>query len=109
MTFELKPTITFFTTNDAPFGAEQQDQDPYFELEGHITRNLNSALWVSFDANYQYGSETTTNGVSDNNTRMNLQLGATVGVSLSSSIQMRFPTPKPLPTTSSDWRARGLV
>ena len=62
MTFELKPTITFFTTNDAPFGAEQQDQDPYFELEGHITRNLNSALWVSFDANYQYGSETTTNG-----------------------------------------------
>jgi hypothetical protein len=90
MTFELKPAITFFTTNDAPFGAERQTQDPYFELEGHITRNLNSALWVSADANFQYGSETATNGISDNNTRMNVQMGATVGASLSSSIQLRL-------------------
>ncbi len=89
-TFELKPTVTFYTTNDAPFGADWQTQDPLIELEGHITRNLNSTLWVSADAIYQYGSETSTNGVSDDNTRMNLNMGVTIGANLSPTMQLRL-------------------
>jgi hypothetical protein len=88
-TFELKPTLTFYTANDEPYGADRQTQDPLFELEGHVTRNLSSTFWLSGDAIYQYGARTFTNGISDNNARMNLNLGATVGISLSPSIQFR--------------------
>jgi hypothetical protein len=88
-TFELKPTATFYTANDEPYGADRQTQDPLFELEGHITHSLTSKFWLSFDAIYQYGSETSTDGVSDGNKRMNLNIGATAGVSLNQSTQLR--------------------
>ncbi len=82
--------LRFFTTNESPFGADEQTQDPFIELEGHITRNLNSALWVSADMIYQYGSETATDGISDNNRRMNLNGGATVAFNLTPSFQARL-------------------
>ena len=88
-TFELKPTLTFYTANDDPYGADRQTQDPLLELEGHITRNLNSKFWVSADTMYQYGSGTSTNGADDDNTRMNLNGGATVGASINASMQLR--------------------
>ena len=88
-TFELKPTLTFYTANDEPYGADRQTQDPLFELEGHVTRNLNSRFWLAADAIYQYGSGTSTNGAGDDNTRINLNIGATVGASLNASMQLR--------------------
>jgi hypothetical protein len=88
-TFELKPTLTFYTANDDPYGADRQTQDPLFELEGHVTRNLNSKFWVAADAMYQYGSGTSTDGAGDDNTRMNLNIGATVGASINASMQLR--------------------
>lgn len=88
-TFELRPTLTFYTDNKSPFGARRQSQDPFFELEAHLTRNLNDKLWIAADAIYQYGSETATNGASDDNTRMNVNLGATVGFNISPTVQVR--------------------
>jgi len=88
-TFELKPTMTFYTANDAPYGADRQAQDPLFELEGHVTRNLNGKFWIAADAMYQHGSGTSTDGVGDGNTRMNLNVGATVGASINASMQLR--------------------
>jgi|688.fasta_scaffold137087_3 hypothetical protein len=89
-TFELMPSVTFFTVNDAPFGAQRQTQEPLFQLEGHITRNLNSKVWVSADAIYAYGALGSTNGVSDNNTRMNVNLAGTLGVNLNPAVQLRL-------------------
>jgi hypothetical protein len=74
MTFELTLSLTFFTTNNAPYGAQWQTQDPLFQLEGRITRNLNSAVWISIDGNYVYGARTFTNGVDDANARMSVAL-----------------------------------
>jgi hypothetical protein len=89
-TFELTPAVTFFTPNESPFGANRQTQDPLFQVEAHITRNLNSKVWVSADLGYFYGAEGTTDGVSDDNARMNVNLGGTVGVSINASMQMQL-------------------
>jgi hypothetical protein len=88
-TFELKPTLTFYTANDDPYGAERQTQDPFLELEGHVTRNLNGKFWIAADAIYQYGSGTSTDGSDDDNTRMNFNIGATAAASLNPSMQLR--------------------
>jgi hypothetical protein len=89
-TFELVPAVTFFTANNDPYGAQKQTQKPLFQLEAHVTRNLSSKVWIAADAGYTYGAEGSTNGLSDNNTRMNFNLGGTLGVSLSQSVQLQL-------------------
>jgi len=81
--FELTPSITFFTKNDAPFNAGSRSQDPLGKLEGHVTRNLGRRLWVSADAFYAYGGETITDSVRDDNSQHWLGVGATAGFTLS--------------------------
>jgi hypothetical protein len=86
MSFELTPSITFFTNNNAPHDAGTRSQDPLGKLEGHVTRNLGRRLWVSADAFYSYGGETVTDQVRDNNAQRYLGLGATAGYALSDGL-----------------------
>ena len=53
--FELLPSVTFYGTNHQPYRASESTQAPVYQLEGHITRNLNSRLWVSLDGLFSYG------------------------------------------------------
>ena len=55
---ELTPSVMFFTTNNDPQNAATLEQNPLAKLEGHVTRNFGSALWVSLDALYGRGGET---------------------------------------------------
>jgi hypothetical protein len=89
-TFELVPALTFFTANHDPYSAEKQTQKPLFQLEAHVTRSLGSKVWIAADAVYSYGAEGSTNGVSDDNARMNFNLAGTVGVSLSPAVQLQL-------------------
>jgi hypothetical protein len=84
--FELTPSITFFTKNDAPHGASSRSQDPLGKLEGHVTRNLGRRWWVSADAFYAYGGETVTDQVRDNNAQRWVGLGATAGFVMNDSL-----------------------
>ena len=79
MTFELQPSVTVFTENNHPFGAERMQQAPLYHIEAHITRNLDQTWWVSADTVYFAGGATSTNGVSNHNNEQSLALGASVG------------------------------
>jgi hypothetical protein len=81
-TFELVPSITFFTDNDETDGSASVGQAPLFRLEGHATHNLNPRLWVSLDGLYNYGAATTTDGVDDDNPQASLALGGTAAVTV---------------------------
>jgi hypothetical protein len=77
-TFELLPSVIVYGDNNDPFGpATSTGQDPLWLVEAHITRNLSRAFWVSLDAVYMYGGETSTNGVANNDTQRSLGMGAT--------------------------------
>lgn len=88
-TFEVLPSVTFFTGNNDAFGGGRLEQDPIFTVEAHITQNVNKALWVSIDSLYTYGGETKTNGVSGGNNQSAFSLGGSIGVNLSSSLQLK--------------------
>ncbi len=91
-TIELLPSVAFFSDNKDPFGASKTGQDPLFRLEGHLTRNLHRAVWVSLDMLYVYGGETTTNGRDDNNGQRALELGGSANLTFSPrfSIKMSY-------------------
>lgn len=88
-TIELVPSVAFFTANDDPFGARTTGQHPLYRLEGHVTRNLHRAVWVSLDALYVYGGETITDGRDDDNTQRAFELGGTVNVSFSAQASVK--------------------
>ena len=76
---EVVPSLTFFSTNSDVAGtAVERTQDMLFLTEAHLTHNLTPRLWVGGDLRYQYGGETTTDGIKDDN-RANA-LGGGVGV-----------------------------
>jgi hypothetical protein len=60
------------------------------QLEGHITRNLTHALWVSLDALFMDGGETTTDGVSDHNRQRSAGVGASLSVALGERTALLF-------------------
>ena len=73
-----------FTTNDdyRVGGASSLSQNPLFIVEGHASRNLAPALWVSADAYYNLGGETSIDGVGQHNAANTLRLGLGMGLSV---------------------------
>jgi hypothetical protein len=66
-TLEVLPSLTFYATNEHPFGAESSAKDVLFTVEAHLTHNLGPRVWVSADMLYRLGGETITDGVPDHN------------------------------------------
>jgi hypothetical protein len=60
---EVLPAVTFYSPNDAPFGAGVRTQAPMFSVEAHLTHNLTRRIWVSADLLYRNGGESRTDGV----------------------------------------------
>lgn len=80
---ELHPDVHIFGDNDDPFRANRRSQDELYVLESHLSQNFTPKLWASLDLRYQYGGETTTDGVSDENRMDQWGGGATVGYTFS--------------------------
>jgi hypothetical protein len=85
-TFELIPSVTWYGVNDEPRRGTRSSEAPLLQLEGHITRNVNPALWASLDAIFLRGAETTTDGVSDKNEQRSFSLGISASVAVSDTV-----------------------
>jgi hypothetical protein len=82
-TIEIVPSVVFYTTNTAPFRADRTTQSALWRIEGHLTHNFNRAIWGSIDLTGNTGGETTTDGVSGDNSKSWMGAGVTAGVNLS--------------------------
>ena len=57
-------------------GVSRLIQRPLGLIEGHASRNFTPALWMSADAYYHAGGETSIDGVNQRNAANTLRLGA---------------------------------
>ncbi len=71
-----------FTANDdyRVGGASRLTQKPLLIIEGHASRNLTRRLWVSADAYYHAGGETSIDGTGQDNAANTLRLGVGMGL-----------------------------
>jgi hypothetical protein len=99
-TFEVLPSVTFYGANRQPYRAKETTQAPIVQLEGHITRNLNSRIWISLDGLFSYGGETTTDGVKDGNQQRAFGLGATASLALGSQAEVQLSYGVPVSTNN---------
>ena len=54
-------------------GAQTLSQKPILRLEEHLSRNVTDALWLSADAYYNLGGETSIDGIDQDNMANTLQ------------------------------------
>ncbi len=74
--------IEFFTDNDRYRGVSTLSQNPLATVEAHYSRNLTRALWLSADAYYSYGGETSVNSIGRDDTQSTLKLGVSGSLNL---------------------------
>jgi hypothetical protein len=55
-------------------------QNPIFRVEEHLSHNLTDALWLSADAYYNVGGETSIDGTGQDNMANTLRVGAGLGL-----------------------------
>ena len=78
--WESANTFSLFTENADVFGgADTRSQDPLFVSENHLTQAFSRKTWASVDLRWQYGGETQTDGVADDNHTNILGGGVTLG------------------------------
>jgi hypothetical protein len=86
--FDAYGAAWFFTTNPEFFsrnpyfrGTQTQSESPVAAFEGHLSYDFKPRLWVSLDANFWHGGETSLNGVSNSLTvQRNSRIGATAAI-----------------------------
>lgn len=87
---EVLPSIIFFGDNDDPFGnAGETSQEHLFTLETHYTRNFGRSFWASLDAFYEYGGETRSDGVSNDDKQESFSLGASANFVLPNGMNVQ--------------------
>ena len=64
---EIHPNVYFYTNNDEPYRADTRSQSALYVVESHLTHNFTPKFWAGVDLRYQYGGETTTDHVKDDN------------------------------------------
>ena len=72
-----------FLTDNNDFrvgGAQTLSQNPIFRMEEHVSHNLTDALWLSADAYYNVGGETSIDGISQDNMANTLRVGVGMGL-----------------------------
>ena len=89
-TFEIEPSVQVFGDNDRPFGGPTVTSEaPLFGLESHVTHSFSHTVWASLDESAEFGGETSANGVGNNDAQQAVSLGATLGLVLSQSVDLR--------------------
>jgi hypothetical protein len=86
-TIEALPALWWFAANTNYMGGKTLTTDLLFQLDGHVTRDLTSSLWVSLDVLWYLGGTTTVDGITGDKLN-NVGIGATAGYQITENLQL---------------------
>jgi hypothetical protein len=81
-TMEVAGGVWMFTANKNFFGGSRREQKPLLSFQGDLIYTLRPRMWVSINATYLTGGQTTINGVVNADRRRNSRVGATLSLPL---------------------------
>jgi hypothetical protein len=109
-TFELAPSVTFFTDNTDFFGGNNFAQAPFYAVQGHILYTFQSGAWFALDGVYFSGGRTSLNGVKSDNEQRNTRAGFTVALPIDRQNSLKLSASTGITTrTGSDFTAVGVA
>jgi len=81
----------FFSHNEYFPGTQTQSESPIFALEGHLSYDFKPRMWISFDANFWHGGETSLSGVGNEvTTQKSSRLGVTAAFPITKHQSLKF-------------------
>jgi len=88
--FELAGAATIFTDNQNFVGGNSLSQAPIYSVESHVIYYLPSTAWLSVDANYFTGGQTSINGTSSGVPQENWRFGGTFSTPIDKHNAIKF-------------------
>ena len=108
--FDLAGSVRFYEDNDDFYGGNKLEQDPLYSLQGHLVYYLARGRWVSLNANFYGGGETSLNGDNRDDELENSRWGATFSTPLSRRISLKLNASTGVVTrTGSDFDSYGAA
>ena len=80
----------FFTTNNDAFGGTTRRQDPLTSVQGHLSYNFRSGLWLALDGNYYAGGQTSVDGLDKQDRQKSSRDGLTLSIPLKHRHSLRL-------------------
>jgi hypothetical protein len=80
---EFVPTFYLLGDNDEAFGGGTLSQAPLYQFEGHVTHDIKRMFFVSFNILHAFGSQTSIDGVNQDDALAYTSAGVTVAARLS--------------------------
>jgi len=80
----------FFTENGNFFGGHTRTQQPLWVFQAHLGYNFRPGLWLSADATYYTGGESSLDGRLSHDTLANSRYGVTLSVPIADGFAMKF-------------------
>jgi hypothetical protein len=85
-TFEVLPSVWFFSDNDDYVG-RTLSTDPMFQVEAHLTRDFTEHFWGSLDSTYMAGGKSSVDGGGGDSLN-NLGVGLTLGYQITDNLSL---------------------
>jgi hypothetical protein len=109
-TFELAPSVTFFSDNPDFLGGNNFAQAPIHAVQGHILYTFRSGAWLALDGMYFSGGRTSLNGVKSDNDQRNTRAGFTVALPIDRNHSLKLSASTGITTrTGSEFSAVGVA
>jgi len=109
-TFDLAPSVTFYTDNNDFNGGNTLAQDPLYAVQGHVIRSFPSGSWIALGATYFAGNRTSLNGVRADNMQGNSRVGMTFALPLDRNNSLKaYASAGTSTRTGSDFTAAGVA
>jgi hypothetical protein len=108
-TFEVAPSVTFFSDNTDFFGGNTFSQSPIYAVQGHILYNFQSGIWMALDGIYFAGGRTALNGVKSDNEQANTRAGFTLALPIDRQNSLKLSASTGITTrTGSEFSTVGI-
>jgi hypothetical protein len=109
-TFEVAPSVTFFSDNKDFFGGNTFAQAPIYAVQGHVLYTFPSGIWMALDGIYYAGGRTALNGVKSDNEQANTRAGFTLALPMDRHNSLKLSASTGITTrTGSEFSAVGVA
>ena len=109
-TFEVAPSVTFFSNNTDFVGGNTFAQAPIYAVQGHILYNFQSGVWMALDGIYFAGGRTALNGVKSDNEQASTRAGFTLALPIDTHNSLKLSASTGITTrTGSEFSAVGVA
>jgi len=90
LTLEIAGNVKLYTDNKSFLGDKTREQDPLYAVRGHVIYSFKWGTWVSFDATWYGGGNTTIDGEKNDDRQSNSRIGATLSQPLSRNFSVQI-------------------